>query len=197
MRTPLHNYLAASLGLKRSQDVSWAMSAVDLACRGWRERGCNEVEAAVGVLRDLRLENNTVTTRAVGRRLRTFLVQSFLLSMPEQKSPEGYTAWLSKWCPALEAEERAQHLLAYSKWVPKPKKKRVRPGRQKAAKDTPEVRRAAFEIVSAAMDEVGAFMVADSTVVTYYIHLGTATHGLPFVWASLQCEPRRVDLCDS
>ena len=85
----------------------------------------------MGVLRDLRFENNTVTTRAVGRRLRTFLVQSFLLSMPEQKSPDGYTALLSKWCPAMDREERAQHLLAYSKWVPKPKKKRVRPGNNK------------------------------------------------------------------
>ena len=154
--------------------------ALELACRGWKQRDGCEVHAAVGVLRDLRGENNNATTRAVGRRLRTFLVQAFLLSLPEQKSPDSYTAWLSKWCPAMSAEERAQHLLAYSKWVPKPKKKRVRPGRQKAAKDTPEVRRAAFEIVSAAMDEVGAFSVADSTVVTYYIHLGTATHGLPF-----------------
>ena len=165
MRTPLHNYLAASLGLKRSQDVSRAMSAVDLACRGWRERGCNEVEATVGVLRDLRLENNTVTTRAVGRRLRTFLVQSFLLSMPEQKSPDAYTAWLGTICP-VDREERAQHLLAYSKWVPKPKKKRVRPGRQQAARDTPEERRVAFEIVSAAMDDVGAFMIADSAALS-------------------------------
>ena len=97
----------------------------------------------------------------------------------------------------MDRDERAQHLLAHSKLVPKPKKKRVRPGRQKAAKDTPEVRRAAFEIVSAAMDEVGAFMIADSAVLTYYIDLGTTTHGLSFVWASLQYEPRRVDLCDS
>ena len=103
------------------------MSALELACRGWRERGGSDVKAAVGVLRDLRLENT------VGRRLRTYLVQSFLFSMPEQKSPDAYTAWLGTICP-VGREERAQHLLAYSKWGPKPKKKRVRPGSQTAAR---------------------------------------------------------------
>ena len=132
------------------------MSALELACRGWKQRDGCEVHAAVGVLRDLRGENNDATSRAVGRRLRTFLVQAFLLSLPEQKSPDSYTAWLSKWCPALERVERAQHLLAYSKWVPNAKKKRVRLARQQAATSTPEERRAAFDLVSAAMDEVRA-----------------------------------------
>ena len=128
--------------------------ALELACRAWKQRDGNEVDAAVEVLREIRLENNDATTRAVGRRLRTFLVQAFLLSMPEQMSPVGYTEWLSRWCPAMGREERAQHLLAFSKWVPNPKKKRVRPARQQAATSTREERRAAFDLVSAAMDAV-------------------------------------------
>ena len=165
--------------LRRSRDVSWAMSALELACRGWRERGGSDVKAAVGVLRDLRLENNTVTTRAVGRRLRTYSVQAFLLSMPEKRSPDAYLAWLSKFCPVMDREQRAQHLLAYSKWVPKARKKnRVRPVRPKAARDTAEERRAAFEIASAALDDVGAFMIADPALLTYY--LGEVTDDLAF-----------------
>ena len=151
-RTPLHNYLAASLGLKRSQDVSRAMSAVDLACRGWRERGCSEVEAAVGVLRLLRVEVNDATTRAVGRRLRTFLVQAFFLSVPVDMSPGCYLAWLP--CPTMDRDERAQHLLAHSKMVPRQKKRRVRPAREQVARDTHEERRAAYDFVTASMDEV-------------------------------------------
>ena len=93
--------------------------------------------------------------------------------MPEQKSPDAYTAWLSKWCPEMDREERAQHLLAYSKWVPKPKKKkRVRPGRPKAERDTREERQAAFQIVSAAMDEVGAFVIGDCAIISYPLDLG-------------------------
>ena len=152
MRTPRQCYRTASVGLQRRRDVRPAM-ALDLACHAWRERVGREVEAAVDVLRLIRWDRSA-TAKAVGRRLRTYLVQVLLLSLPSQRSPEGYLAWLSKPCPAMDREERAQHLLAFSKWVPNPKKKRVRPARQQAATSTPEQRRAAFALVSAAMDEV-------------------------------------------
>ena len=97
-----------------------------------------------------------MTAKAVARRLRTFLVQIFLLSLPAQRSTEGYLSWLSRWCPAMDREERAQHLLAFSKSVPSAKKKRVRPAQQQAATSTTEERRAAFDLVSAAMDRVRA-----------------------------------------
>ena len=129
--------------------------ALDLACHAWRERMGNEVEAAMEVLREVRWDRS-VTAKAVGRRLRTYLVQVFLLSLPAQRSPEGYLAWLSRPCPDMDRVERAQHLLAYSKWAPNPKKKRVRRARQQAATSTPEERRVAFDFVSAAMDEVRA-----------------------------------------
>ena len=151
---PLHNYPTKNIGLKRRRDVRPAM-ALDLACHAWRERVGREVEAAVDVLRLIRWDRSA-TAKAVGRRLRTYLVQVFLLSLPSQRSPEGYLAWLSKPCPAMDREERAQQLLAFFKWVPNPKKKRVRPARLQAATSTPEQRRAAFELVSAAMDEVRA-----------------------------------------
>ena len=116
---------------------------------------CNEIDAAVYVLRFIR-GDRSVTAKAVGRRLRTFLVQAFLLSLPAQRAPEAFLAWLSTPCPAMDREERAQHLLAFSKWVPTPKKKWARRARQQAATSTPEQRRAAFDLVSAAMDEVRA-----------------------------------------
>jgi len=153
MRTPFHNYFTASVGLKRFRHLRRALAALDLACHAWRERLGREVEAAVDVLRLIRWDRSA-TAKAVGRRLRTYLVQVFLLSLPAQRSPEGYLAWLSKPCPAMDREERAQYLLAYSKWVPNHKKKRVRPARQQPATSTPEERRAAFDLVSAAMDEV-------------------------------------------
>ena len=152
MRTPLHNHLTACVGLKRPRDVRPAM-ALDLACHAWRERVGREVEAAVDVLRLIRWDGSA-TAKAVGRRLRTYLVQVFLLSLPAQRSPESYLAWMSKPCPAMDREERAQNLLAFSKWVPNRKKKRMRPTRQQPATSTPEERRAAFDFVSAAMDEV-------------------------------------------
>ena len=111
MRTPLHNHLTACVGLKRPRDVRPAM-ALDLACHAWRERVGREVEAAVDVLRVIRWDRSA-TAKAVGRRLRTYLVQVFLLSLPAQRSPEGYLAWLSKPCPAMDRDERAQHLLAF------------------------------------------------------------------------------------
>ena len=154
MRAPLHNYPTTSIGLKRFRDARRAM-ALDRACRAWRDRAGNEIDAATDVLRVIR-GDRSLTAKAVGRRLRTYLVQMFLLSMPAQRSTEGYLAWLSRWCPTMETEERAQHLLAFSKCVPNPKKKRVRPARLQAATSTPEQRRAAFELVSAAMDEVRA-----------------------------------------
>ena len=154
MRTPLHNHLTACVGLKRSRDARRAM-ALDIACHAWRECVGNEVNTAVDVLRVIRCDRS-LTARAVGRRLRTYLVQVFLLSLPAQRSPEGYLAWLSKPCPAMGREERAQHLLAFSKWVPNQKKKRVRPARQQPAPSPPEERRAAFDFVSAAMDKVRA-----------------------------------------
>ena len=129
------------------------MTALDIACRAWQERVGNEVDATVDVLRDIRCDRS-MTAKAVGRRLRTYLVQVFLLSLPAQRSPEGYLAWLSKPCQAMDREERAQHLLAFFKWVPNKKKKRVRPARKQPATSTPEERRAAFDFVSAAMDEV-------------------------------------------
>ena len=131
------------------------MAALDLACRAWHERVGNDIDAPVYVLRFIR-GDRSVTAKAVGRRLRTFLVQAFLLSLPAQRAPEVFLAWLSTPCPAMDREERAQHLLAFSKWVPNPKKKRVRPARLQAATSTPEQRRAAFDLVSAAMDEVRA-----------------------------------------
>ena len=127
--------------------------ALDLACRTWQERVGDEVNAAVGVLREIRWDRG-MTAKAVARRLRTYLVQLYLLSLPAQRSPEGYLAWLSRSCPAMHREERAQHPLAHSKFVPRPKKKRVRPARQQAATSTPEERRTAFDLVSATMDEV-------------------------------------------
>ena len=129
------------------------MAALDLACRTWQERVGDEVNAAVGVLREIRWDRG-MTAKAVARRLRTYLVQVYLLSLPPQRSPEDYLAWLRTPCPAMDREERAQYLLAYSKWVPNHKKKRVRPARQQPATSTPEERRAAFDLVSAAMDEV-------------------------------------------
>ena len=152
MRTPRHLDLTASIGLKRFRDGTGAM-ALDLACRTWQERVGDEVNATVGVLREIRWDRG-MTAKAVARRLRTYLVQVFLLSLPAQRSPEGYLAWLSKPCPAMDRDERAQHLLAFSKWVPNQKKKRVRPTRQQPAKSTPEERRAAFDFVSAVMDKV-------------------------------------------
>ena len=149
---PLHNCPTTSIGLKRPRDVRPAM-ALDLACHAWRERVGREVEAAVDVLRVIRWDRSA-TAKAVGRRLRTYLVQVFLLSLPAQRSPEGYLAWLSKPCPAMDREERAQHLLAFSKWLPNQKKKRMRPARKQPATSTPEERRAAFDFVSAAMDKV-------------------------------------------
>ena len=131
------------------------MAALDLACRAWKERVGNEIDAAVYVLRFIR-GDRSVTAKAVGRRLRNFLVQAFLLSLPAQRAPEAYLAWLSTPCPAMDREERAQHLLAFSKWVPNPKKRRVRPARQQPATSTAEERRAAFDLVSVAMDEVRA-----------------------------------------
>ena len=153
MRTPRHLDLTASIVLKRFRDVRRAMAALDLACHAWRERVGREVEAAVDVLRLIRWDRSA-TAKAVGRRLRTYLVQVFLLSLPAQRSPEGYLAWLSKPCPAMDREERAQHLLAFYKWVPNQKRKRMRPARKQPATSTPEKRRAAFDLVSAAMDEV-------------------------------------------
>ena len=104
-----------------------AMAALELACC-WQERAGNEIDAAMDVLRYIR-GDSTLTAKAVARRLRTYLVQVFLASVPAQKSPAGYLAWLSSWCSTMDLDERAQHLLAYSKWVPKAKKKRVRPAR--------------------------------------------------------------------
>ena len=149
---PLHNYPTTSIGLKRRRDVRAAM-ALDLACHAWRERMGREVEAAVDVLRVIRWDRSA-TAKAVGRRLRTYLVQVFLLSLPAQRSPEAYLAWLSKPCPAMDREERARHLLAFSKWVPNQKKKRMRPARKQPATSTPEERRVAFDFVSKAMDKV-------------------------------------------
>ena len=152
MRRPRHLDLTASIGLKRFRDGTRAM-ALELACRIWQQRVGNEIDAATDVLRVIRWDRS-LTAKAVGRRLRTYLVQVFLLSLPAQRSPEHYLAWLSKPCTAMDREERAQHLLAFSKWVPNAKKKRVRLARQQAATSTPEERRAAFDLVSAAMDEV-------------------------------------------
>ena len=126
------------------------MAALELACRVWRERAGDE--AAVDVLRAIR-GDCSATAKAVARRVRTYLVQLFLLSMPVQRSPEDYLAWL---CTPLEPEERSQHLLAYSKCVPNPKQKRVKPQRLHTGSSTAEERRAAFDLVSAAMDKVPA-----------------------------------------
>ena len=98
------------------------MAALALACRAWQERVGNEIDATVDVLRDIR-GDRSVSAKAIGRRLRTYLVQVLLFSLPAQRSLEGYLAWLSTYCPKVDREERAQHLLAYSKWVPNPKKK--------------------------------------------------------------------------
>ena len=155
MRTPRHIHLTAGIGLKRFRDARRAMAALDLACRAWKERVGNEIDAAVYVLRFIR-GDRSVTAKAVGRRLRNFLVQEFLLSLPAQRAPEAYLTWLSTPCQVMDREERAQHLLAFSKWVPNPKKRRVRPARQQPATSTAEERRAAFDLVCAAMDEVRA-----------------------------------------
>ena len=127
-------------------------AALELACRGWEERCGSELDAAVDALRLLRGKVNNATTRAVGRRLRTFLVQAFLLSLPVDMSPGCYLAWLP--CPTMDRDERAQHLLAHSKLVPRQKKRRVRPAREQVARDTHEERRAAYDFVTASMDEV-------------------------------------------
>ena len=126
------------------------MAALGLACFVWQQRGGNEIDAAMEVLRDIRAECNNAITRAVGRRLRTFLVQTFLLSLPEQRSPDCYTAW----CPDMDRAERAQHLPSYSKWLPNPKKKLVCRAHRKVVTSTPEERRAAFELVCEVMDKV-------------------------------------------
>ena len=126
------------------------MAALELACRVWRERAGDE--AAVDVLRAIR-GDCSATAKAVARRVRNYLVQLFLLSMPVQRSPEDFLAWL---CTPLEPEERSQHLLAYSKCVPNPKQKRVKPQRLHTGSSTAEERRAAFDLVSAAMDKVPA-----------------------------------------
>ena len=127
-------------------------AALELACRGWKERCGSELDAALDALRLLRGEVNDATTRAVGRRLRTFLVQAFFLSVPVDMSPGCYLAWLP--CPTMDCDERAQHLLAHSKLVPRQKKRRVRPAKEKVARDTHEERRAAYDFVTASMDEV-------------------------------------------
>ena len=127
-------------------------AALELACRGWEERSGSELDAALEVLRLIRGEVNDATTRAVARRLRTFLVQAFLLSLPVDMAPGCYLAWLP--CPTMDRDERAQHLLAHSKLVPRQKKRRVRPAREQVARDTHEERRAAYDFVTASMDEV-------------------------------------------
>ena len=126
------------------------MAALELACRVWRDRVGDE--AAVDVLRAIR-GDCSATAKAVARRVRTYLVQLCLLSMPVQRSPEDFLAWL---CTPLEPEERSQHLLAYSKCVPNPKQKRVKPQRLHTGSSMAEERRAAFDLVSAAMDKVPA-----------------------------------------
>ena len=136
--------------LKRFEPSRRVMAALELACRIWRERAGNEIAAAVDVLRRIR-GDGSATAKAVGRRLRTYLVHIFLLSMPVRRSPEDYLAWLST---PLEPEERSQHLLAYSKCVPNPKQKRVKPQRLQTGSSTAEERRAAFDLVSAAMNKV-------------------------------------------
>ena len=126
------------------------MAALELACRIWRDRVGDE--AAVDVLRAIR-GDCSATAKAVARRVRNYLVHIFLLSMPVRRSPEDYLAWLST---PLEPEERSQHLLAFSKCVPNPKQKRVKPQRLHTSSSTAEERRAAFDLVSAAMDKVPA-----------------------------------------
>ena len=126
------------------------MAALELACRIWRDRVGDE--AAVDVLRRIR-GDGSATAKAVARRVRNYLVHIFLLSMPVRRSPEDYLAWLST---PLEPEERSQHLLAFSKCVPNPKQKRVKPQRLHTSSSTAEERRAAFDLVSAAMDKVPA-----------------------------------------
>ena len=146
-------YQLRSRWLKIFRYVRLAMAAaLELACRGWKKRCGSELDAAPDVLRLLRGEVNDATTRAVGRRLRTFLVQAFLLSVPVDMSPGCYLAWLP--CPTMDRDERAQHLLAHSKMVPRQKKRRVRPARAPVARDTHEERRAAYDFVTASMDEV-------------------------------------------
>ena len=146
-------YQPRSLWLKLFRYGRVAMAAaLELACRGWKERCGSELDADVDVMRLLRGEVNVATTRAVGRRLRTFLVQALLLSLPVDMSPGCYLAWLP--CPTMDRDERAQHLLAHSKMVPRQKKRRVRPAREQVARDTHEERRAAYDFVTASMDEV-------------------------------------------
>ena len=152
MRTPLHNHLTACVGLKTSRRKSCNGFGYCLSClagaHGQRSRSSSGRAACdpLGSQRD----------GQSGREAPSDLLGASLLalSLPAQRSPEGYLAWLSKPCPAMDREERAQHLLAFSKWVPNQKKKRVRPARQQPATSTPEERRAAFDFVSAAMDKV-------------------------------------------
>ncbi len=76
--------------------------------------------------------------------------------LPTETSPQLYLAWLSTVCSALDCEERAQHLLAFSQVAPRSQRKSKRPARpRRAAKSCAEDRRAAFDLVSAAMDEAG------------------------------------------
>ena len=138
----------------RLPDTRSAMSAVELACRAWKERADSEPRAAVEVLRDLR-SDSSATAKAVARRLRTYLVQAFLLSLPAATSPQQYLAWLSLACPVMDGDERAQHLLAYSRVVPRSDKKVARPDRRlRPARDNASDRHAAFDLVSMTMDEV-------------------------------------------
>ena len=143
----------AGIVLKRFEPSRRVMAALELACRIWRERAGNEIAAAVDVLRRIR-GDCSATAKAVARRLRTYLVHIFLLSMPVQRSPEDYLAWLSTPCRAMDVEERGQHLLAFSKCVPNPKQKRVKNPRLRTGTSMAEERRVAFDNVSAAMDKV-------------------------------------------
>ena len=143
----------AGIVLKRFEPSRRVMAALELACRIWRDRVGDE--AAVDVLRRIR-GDGSATAKAVARRVRTYLVQLFLLSLPDQRAPEDYLAWLCTPCRAMDVEERSQHLLAFSKCVPNPKQKRVKPQRLHTSSSTAEERRAAFDLVSDAMDKVPA-----------------------------------------
>ena len=145
----------AGIVLKRFEPSRRVMAALELARRLWRERAGNEIVAGVDLLRGIR-GDGSITANAVGRRLRNYLVQLFLLSLPDQRAPEDYLAWLCTPCRAMDVEERSQHLLAFSKCVPNPKQKRVKPQRLHTSSSTAEERRAAFDLVSAAMDKVPA-----------------------------------------
>ena len=90
--------------------------------------------------------------------------QAYLLSLPMETSPQLYLAWLSTMCSALDCEERAQHLLAFSQLVPRSQRKSKRPDRRRrTAKTSAEERRAAHDLVSAAMDEAGHTFVHRET----------------------------------